>query len=272
VNTGLGTLAGHVIQEADLAELQRRLVLSNAAGTGGLMSERDVRCMMLLKAGGLASGRSGVRPELVDAMLAMLNAGITPCVPVKGSVGASGDLAPLAHVAAALIGGGNAIHEGRVRPASEALGAAGLAPFALAAKEGLALVNGTQASTALAVSGLLAAEAAFAAAIVAGMLSLEAALGQDLAFDPRLHDARGQTGQDMSFHMLPLAPGIAGQDEAADHRRDARTGADVEKQARQSTNRRAMALCSCRSRSISTPTGMPSSTSQRPATMTRSAR
>ncbi len=86
VNTGLGTLAGHVIQETDLAELQRRLVLSNAAGTGALMSERDVRCMMLLKAGGLASGRSGVRPELVDAMLAMLNAGITPCVPVKGSV------------------------------------------------------------------------------------------------------------------------------------------------------------------------------------------
>jgi histidine ammonia-lyase len=195
VNTGFGTLAGHVIQEADLAELQRRLVLSNAAGTGGLMSERDVRCMMLLKACGLASGRSGARPELVDAMLAMLNAGITPCVPVKGSVGASGDLAPLAHVATALIGGGDAIYEGSIGPASEALRAAGLAPFALAAKEGLALVNGTQASTALAVSGLFAAEAAFAAAIVAGMLSLESALGQDLAFDPRLHEARRQTGQ-----------------------------------------------------------------------------
>jgi histidine ammonia-lyase len=195
VNTGLGTLAGHVIQEADLAELQRRLVLSNAAGTGGLMSERDVRCMMLLKAGGLASGRSGVRPELVDAMLAMLNAGITPCVPVKGSVGASGDLAPLAHVAAALIGGGNAIHEGRVRPASEALGAAGLAPFAFAAKEGLALVNGTQASTALAVSGVLAAEAAFAAAIVAACSALKPRLGRISPLTPACTTPGGRPGK-----------------------------------------------------------------------------
>jgi len=195
VNTGLGTLADRAIPAGDLAELQRRLVLSNAAGTGALMSEQDVRCMMLLKVSGLATGRSGARPALADALLALLAAEITPCVPVKGSCGASGDLAPLGHMGAALIGIGDVIWQGRILPAAESLAAAGLAPFELAAKEGLALVNGTQASTALALSGLFAAEAALAAAAVAGMLSLEAALGQDLAFDARLHEARGQPGQ-----------------------------------------------------------------------------
>jgi histidine ammonia-lyase len=195
VNTGVGTLADREISADNLAELQRRLVLSNAAGTGPLMAERDVARMMLLKVCALASGWSGARPELAEALIALLDAGITPCVPVKGSVGASGDLAPLAHMAAALMGVGDAQVKGRTLPARKALEAAGLAPFALAAKEGLALVNGTQASTSLAVSGLFAAEAVFAAAVVAGALSLEAALGQDLAFDERLHHARGQKGQ-----------------------------------------------------------------------------
>ena len=195
VNTGFGSLAGYVISPENLTELQRRLVLSNAAGTGTLMSETDVRCMVLLKVAGLATGHSGVRAELAEALLALLAAGITPCVPVKGSVGASGDLAPLAHMAAALIGVGNVACNGRMLPAAEALRTNGLKPFELAAKEGLSLVNGTQASTALAVSGLAAAEAVFTAAVFAGLLSLEAALGQDLALDARLHEARGQVGQ-----------------------------------------------------------------------------
>ena len=195
VNTGFGSMAGHTIDEGDLAKLQHRLVVSNAAGTGPLMSDRDVRCMLLLKLNALVTGQSGVRPALIDALLAILNAGIIPAVPVKGSVGASGDLAPLAHMAATLIGVGDAKLDGELMSATKALTRCNLKPFILAAKEGLALVNGTQASTALAVAGLFAAENVFAAGIVAGSLSLEAALGQDMAFDDRLHRARGQSGQ-----------------------------------------------------------------------------
>ena len=195
VNTGFGTLSSHLIGAADLAELQRRLILSNAAGTGDPMRVADVRRMMLLKVGALAQGHSGARPELAEALLALLNHDITPLVPSKGSVGASGDLAPLAHMAAALIGTGDVLHAGRVMPAADALRDAGLAPFVLAAKEGLSLVNGTQASTALAVHGLFAAEDMLVSALVAGALSVEAALGQDMAFDERLHAARGQFGQ-----------------------------------------------------------------------------
>ncbi|CAN5183601.1 histidine ammonia-lyase [soil metagenome] len=195
VNTGFGTLSGHTIPREQLNDLQRRLILSNAAGTGDLMRRDDVRRMMLLKAAALARGWSGARPELAEALLALLNNDITPCVPCKGSVGASGDLAPLAHMGAALIGTGDVLHDGRSVPAADALKAASLRPFVLEAKEGLSLVNGTQASTALAVSGFLAAEDLFAAALVAGALSVEAALGQDMAFDARLHEARGQAGQ-----------------------------------------------------------------------------
>jgi histidine ammonia-lyase len=195
INTGFGSLANRSIPTADLAELQHRLITSNAAGTGALMAPEDVRRMILLKVNALASGYSGVRPELAAALIAMVNAGVLPCVPLKGSVGASGDLAPLAHMGAALIGIGNVTMGGRILSARAGLKRAGLKPFVLGPKEGLALVNGTQASTSLAVRGLLAAEAVFAAAIVAGMLSLEAALGQSSAFDPRLHRARGQRGQ-----------------------------------------------------------------------------
>ena len=195
INTGFGTLSSHIIGAEDLTELQRRLVLSNAAGTGEPMRRADVRRMMLLKASSLASGLSGARPELADALLALLNHDITPVVPCKGSVGASGDLAPLAHMAAGLIGVGDVLAGGKVRPAADALREAGLTAFTLAAKEGLSLVNGTQASTSLAVHGLFAAEDMLAAALVAGALSLEAAQGHVMAFDPRLHRARGQPGQ-----------------------------------------------------------------------------
>ncbi|WP_119273199.1 histidine ammonia-lyase [Taklimakanibacter deserti] len=195
VNTGFGTLSSHLIGAHDLADLQRRLVLSNAAGTGEPMRIADVRRMILLKASALARGYSGARPELAEALLALLNHDITPLVPCKGSVGASGDLAPLAHMAAALIGTGDVIHAGRILPAAEALRLEGLQPFVLEAKEGLSLVNGTQASTALAVTGLFAAEDMLASALIAGALSVEAAHGQDMAFDARLHEARGQPGQ-----------------------------------------------------------------------------
>lgn len=195
VNTGFGTLSSHLIGPEDLADLQRRLVLSNAAGTGEPMRIADVRRMILLKASALARGYSGARPELADALLALVNHDITPLVPSKGSVGASGDLAPLAHMAAALIGTGDVVHAGRIMPAAEALRLQGLKPFVLEAKEGLSLVNGTQASTALAIHGLFAAEDMLASALVAGALSVEAAHGQDMAFDARLHAARGQPGQ-----------------------------------------------------------------------------
>ncbi|QIG49065.1 histidine ammonia-lyase [Nordella sp. HKS 07] len=204
VNTGFGTLSGHLISARDLDELQRRLIVSNAAGTGEFMGRNDVRRMMLLKASALATGRSGARPQLAEAILALLNHDITPCVPSKGSVGASGDLAPLAHMGAALIGTGDVLHAGCIVSATAALEAAGLKPFKFAAKEGLSIVNGTQASTSFAVAGLFRAEELLAAALVAGALSVEAAHGQDMAFDARLHQARGQPGQIAVAGMLRM--------------------------------------------------------------------
>ena len=210
VNTGFGTLSGTPIPRADLGELQRRVVLSNAAGVGPLLPDRVVRRMMILKLNTLASGHSGARPELVEALLRLLNAGVLPCVPAKGSVGASGDLAPLAHLAAALIGEGDVRIAGETMPAAQGLARAGLEPLALDAKEGLALVNGTQASTALAVDGLLAAEAVFAAAVAAGAMSVEAALGRTGAFDARIHRLRGQRGQmDVAAAYRTLLEGSA---------------------------------------------------------------
>ena len=195
VNTGMGSLADRTIPSDDIGELQHRLVLSNAAGTGPLLSDRDVRRIILLKVNAMATGYSGVRHDLIDSLIALYNAGACPCIPAKGSVGASGDLAPLAHLAVALLGEGDMRVDGQTVPAREALQRAGLAPLTLAPKEGLAMVNGTQVSTALAVGGLFAAEAVFAAALVAGSLSVEAALGQAMAFDARIHDVRGQSGQ-----------------------------------------------------------------------------
>jgi histidine ammonia-lyase len=195
VNTGFGSLARTTISPEQTAELQRRLVLSHSAGTGPLLSDATVRRAIVLKVNTMARGNSGVRPGLIDALLAMYNADVLPCIPSKGSVGASGDLAPLAHLSAALIGEGEVRIGGAAFPAAEALGRAGLAPYVLGAKEGLALLNGTQISTALALAGLFAIENAFAAAVVAGALSVDAALGSDSPFDPRISALRGQPGQ-----------------------------------------------------------------------------
>ena len=195
INTGFGSLARATISADQVAELQRRIVLSHSAGVGPLLADGTVRLILLLKANALARGHSGIRRSVIDALLAFHNAGVCPCIPAKGSVGASGDLAPLAHLAGALIGEGEVRIDGRARPAAEGLAKAGLSPIVLGAKEGLALLNGTQVSTALAVEGLFAAQDVFAAALVAGALSVDAALGSDAPFDARISDLRGQPGQ-----------------------------------------------------------------------------
>lgn len=195
LNTGFGKLAKTRIPDDQLRALQRNLVLSHAAGVGEALDERTVRLIMLLKANGLARGHSGVRPELVDALIAMLNRGVVPVIPAQGSVGASGDLAPLAHLAAVLLGEGTASFHGKVMHGREALVRAGIAPLTLAPKEGLALLNGTQVSTALALVNLFAAEDTLRAALITGAMSIDAARGSDTPFDPRLQVLRGQQGQ-----------------------------------------------------------------------------
>ena len=177
INTGFGKLAGVRIEAADLATLQRNIVLSHAAGVGEPLSRATTRLMMALKLASLAQGASGVRPETLDLIEAMLARGVTPVVPAQGSAGASGDLAPLAHMAAAMIGVGEARVGDLVAPAAQALAQAGLAPIVLAAKEGLALLNGTQFSTANALVGLFEAETLLRSALVTGALSLDAARG-----------------------------------------------------------------------------------------------
>jgi histidine ammonia-lyase len=195
INTGFGALARTHIDAGQLAELQKRLVLSHSVGVGPLLDDATVRLILLLKIVGLARGFSGVRPVVIERLVAFLKAGLYPCIPSKGSVGASGDLAPLAHLAAPLIGEGEVRLNGQVMPAVEGLKKIGLEPLELAPKEGLALLNGTQVSTALALYALLKAEDIFSAAIVAGALAIDAAMGSDAPFDPRIHAARGQAGQ-----------------------------------------------------------------------------
>jgi histidine ammonia-lyase len=195
VNTGFGLLANTSIAAGDLETLQRNLVLSHACGVGPLLPDAVTRLMMVLKIASLSRGASGIRRETLEALMAMVNADILPCVPSKGSVGASGDLAPLAHMSCVLIGVGEARHDGEVLDAETALARAGLSPIVLGPKEGLALLNGTQCSTALALAGLFATEAVFAAAIAAGALSVDALKGSDAPFDPRIHALRGQPGQ-----------------------------------------------------------------------------
>ena len=195
INTGFGKLAQTIIPAQRLAELQRNLVLSHSVGIGADLPDDVVRLVLATKAVSLARGHSGVRPEIVDALLALANAGVLPCIPSKGSVGASGDLAPLAHLACVLIGEGSARIDGRTVSGKEAMAHVGLQPFVLGPKEGLALLNGTQVSTALALSGLFRAERVFAAGLMAGALSLEAIKGSVRPLDARIHDARGQAGQ-----------------------------------------------------------------------------
>ena len=195
INTGFGRLAQTRIAHDRLAELQRNLVLSHSAGVGAPLPPGIVRLVLATKAAGLARGYSGVRVEIVQALLALANAGVLPRIPCKGSVGASGDLAPLAHLSRVLIGEGEASVGDDVVAAGEALRRAGVAPLALGPKEGLALLNGTQVSTSLALAALFDAENVFAAALVASALSLEAIKGSVRPLDPRIHEARGQPGQ-----------------------------------------------------------------------------
>lgn len=195
INTGFGKLAQTTIPHERLAELQRNLILSHSVGLGALLPDSVTRLVMATKIISLARGHSGVRPELIEMLLALYNAGIMPCIPEKGSVGASGDLAPLAHLSLMLLGLGEVRDNGRMVPAREALARVGLSPIEPGPKEGLALLNGTQVSTALALRGLFEAENLFAAGLVSGALSLEAIKGSVRPFDARIHQARGQHGQ-----------------------------------------------------------------------------
>jgi histidine ammonia-lyase len=195
INTGFGLLAQTRIDRDQLELLQRNLLLSHAAGTGAPLTDDVVRLILVLKIISLARGFSGVRSKIVDALSAMLRHEVYPLVPSKGSVGASGDLAPLAHIGAVLLGIGHVRHRGHVLDAAEGLRIMGLEPITLGPKEGLALVNGTQVSTALALAGLFAIEDVFAAAVLVGAMSVDALKGSDSPFDERIHAARGQPGQ-----------------------------------------------------------------------------
>ncbi|QOR38741.1 histidine ammonia-lyase [Billgrantia diversa] len=195
INTGFGLLAQTRIDHDHLEDLQRSLVLSHATGVGQPMEDALVRLVMVLKVNSLARGFSGIRREVLDALLALVNAEVYPHIPLKGSVGASGDLAPLAQMSAVLLGEGKARHRGEWIDAREALAIAGLEPLMLAPKEGLALLNGTQVSTAYALKGLFEAEDLYAAATVCGALTVEATLSSRSPFDARIHAARGQRGQ-----------------------------------------------------------------------------
>jgi histidine ammonia-lyase len=195
INTGFGKLATVRIDASDLKTLQRNIVLSHAAGVGEATPRKIVRLMMALKLASLGQGASGVRLETLDLLQAMLVRDVIPVVPSQGSAGASGDLAPLAHMTAVMLGVGEAYSGGAVMPAAKALSAAGLAPIDLGPKEGLALLNGTQFSTAFALAGLFEVELAFRSALVTGALATDAARGSDAPFDPRIHRLRRHRGQ-----------------------------------------------------------------------------
>ncbi len=195
VNTGFGILANVHIENDDLGQLQENLVRSHAVGVGADLPDEIVRLIMLMKVIALAEGFSGVSLRLVEALCTLINQQVYPRIPCKGSVGASGDLAPLAHMAGVLIGVGEARVNGVLVPATQALAEVGLEPLRLGPKEGLALLNGTQVSTALALAAVFRTENALAAALVAGALSTDAMQGSDTPFDRRIHNVRGQGGQ-----------------------------------------------------------------------------
>jgi len=195
INTGFGKLASVRIAADDVETLQRNLILSHCCGVGEPLAPATVRLVMALKLASLGRGASGIRLATVEMIEAMLARDVVPVIPGKGSVGASGDLAPLAHMTAAMLGVGEAFHAGERLPATEALSRAGLKPIALAAKEGLALINGTQVSTALALVGLFGAHRAARAALITGALSTDAAMGSSAPFHPQIHELRGHRGQ-----------------------------------------------------------------------------
>ncbi len=210
VNTGFGKLASVRIASEDTATLQRNLILSHCCGVGEPIPRGMARLVMALKLLSLGRGASGVRLELVDLLEEMLARGVTPVIPVQGSVGASGDLAPLAHMAAAMMGEGEAEFEGRRMPGADALAAAGLIPVELGAKEGLALINGTQFSTAFALSGLFRAWSAMQAALVTSALSTDAMMGSTAPLQPEIHALRGHVGQiEAAATMRALLDGSA---------------------------------------------------------------
>lgn len=202
VNTGFGALAEVRISAAQIIELQRNLVRSHAVGVGQPLPRAEVRAMMLLRAAVLARGHSGARPEVCLKLCELLDAGVHPLIPARGSVGASGDLAPLAHLALALIGEGKAEYRGELLPAADALSRAGVEPLELQAKEGLTLLNGTQHMTAVGALVLVDAADTIKLADIAGAMSLEALEGTPRAFDPRVIDARPQPGQKASAALL----------------------------------------------------------------------
>ena len=195
VNTGFGKLASIKIDRADVATLQRNLILSHCCGVGDPLPENVVRLIMSLKLLSLGRGASGVRRKLVELIEGMIAKGVIPVIPEKGSVGASGDLAPLAHMTSIMLGHGEATVAGKRLPGTDALRSVGLEPIALEAKEGLALINGTQVSTALALAGLFRAKRALRAAIVTGALSTDAAMGSTAPFADEIHTLRGHAGQ-----------------------------------------------------------------------------
>jgi len=208
VNTGFGKLANQRISKEQLATLQLNLIRSHSAGVGEPLTPEVVRLMLALKAASLARGYSGVREVVIDTLLAVHNAGLVPFVPSQGSVGASGDLAPLAHMTLALLGEGEMLIGGKRKSAAAALKEAGIAPLRLGAKEGLALINGTQTSTALALHAQLSFEPVLEAALVIGAMTVDAARGSDGPFDPRVHQLRGQPGQiDVAQYYRALLAG-----------------------------------------------------------------
>jgi len=210
VNTGFGKLASTRISEADLATLQLNLIRSHSVGVGDALSAPVLRLMLATKAASLARGHSGVRPVVIDTLLAVHNAGLVPYVPSQGSVGASGDLAPLSHMTLALMGEGEFVVDDKRQPAADVLTAHKIAPLVLSAKEGLALINGTQTSTALALHALFSFEPVLESALVIGALTVDAARGSDGPFDPRIHALRGQQGQiDVAQYYRELLQGSA---------------------------------------------------------------
>ncbi len=195
INTGFGSLACQRISNKHLKQLQRNIVFSHACGAGELLADEIVALILLLKINSLAQGYSGVSKTLIDALITFYNKKVYPCIPSKGSVGASGDLVPLAHLSLPLLGEGEVRYQGKILSAEEGLKIIGLKPLELAPKEGLALLNGLQVSTALCLSGFFKAELLFEAAVLAGSLSADAVVASDVPFDDRIHVARGHQAQ-----------------------------------------------------------------------------
>ncbi|MFP4395907.1 MAG: histidine ammonia-lyase [Anaerolineales bacterium] len=208
ITTGFGAFKGRIIPSHEVQALQRNLVLSHAAGVGPHLTDDVVRAAIAVRANTLAMGYSGIRPQTVKTLLEMLNRGVLPCIPAYGSVGASGDLAPLAHLACVLIGEGEARYQGETLPGAEALARAGIEPVELGAKEGLALINGTAVTAALGALVTLRAENVLRAADIAGALSIEALRGAPAAFDPRVHLVRPHPRQvDSAAYLRRLLKG-----------------------------------------------------------------